>query len=110
MNSFEDSILRVLKGDTVVGAAFLVSDRLVATCAHVVKSAGAEVGGKISLRLSDGKNIDAVVEHDFWRDPNAEDISILRLLEPLENIQFIILGSSASTKGHSFSTFGFPKQ
>lgn len=32
MNSFEDSILRVLKGDSVVGAAFLVSDRHVVTC------------------------------------------------------------------------------
>src|SRR5258706_1440492 len=109
MNSFEDSILRVLKGDSIVGAAFLVSDRLVATCAHVVKSAGAEVGGKISLRLSIGKNINAVVEPEFWRDQNAEDISILRLNEPLENIQPVILGSSSGTKGHNFSTFGFPK-
>ena len=74
MNSFEDSILRVLNGDSVVGAAFLVSERLVATCAHVVKSTGAEVGGKISLRLSDGKDMDAIVEPEFWRDPNAEDV------------------------------------
>jgi hypothetical protein len=29
MSTFEDSILRVLKGDIVVGAALLVSDRLV---------------------------------------------------------------------------------
>ena len=57
MSTFEDSILRVLKGDSVVGAAFLVSDRLVATCAHVVEAAGAKVGGKISICLSDGKQI-----------------------------------------------------
>jgi signal transduction histidine kinase len=110
MNSFEDSVLRILKGDKIVGAAFLVSDRLVATCAHVVKSAGAEIGGKISLRSSEGKDIEAIVDPAFWRDPNAEDISILRLNEPLENIQPAILGSSSGTKGNKFSTFGFPKQ
>jgi HD-GYP domain-containing protein (c-di-GMP phosphodiesterase class II) len=110
MSTFEDSILRVMKGDLVVGAAFLVSDRLVATCAHVVESAGAKVGGKISLRLSNGREIDAVVEPDFWRDPDAEDVSILRLDEPIENIQPVILGSSSGTKGHNFSTFGFPNK
>ena len=108
MSSFEDSILRVLKGDSVVGAAFLVSDRLVATCAHVIKSAGADVGGKISLRLPNDRDIDAVVESEFWRDPNVEDISILRLEETIENIQPVILGPSSGTKGHNFSTFGFP--
>src|SRR6266498_3619498 len=110
MNSFEDSSLRVLKGDSVVGAAFPVSDRLVATCAHVVKSAGTEVGGKIPLQLSNGKNIDAIVEPAFWRDPNAEDISILKLENPLENLEHVLLGSSLGTKGHTFSTFGFPNK
>lgn len=110
MNSFEDSILRVMKGDSVVGAAFLVSDRLVATCAHVVQAAGADVGEQISLSLSNGKEIIAIVEPEFWRDANAEDISILRLSEPLENIQPVILGASSGTKGHSFSTLGFPNK
>ena len=110
MNSFEDSILRVLKGDSAVGAAFLVSDRLVATCAHVVISAGAKVGGRISLRLSNGNGVDAIVEPEFWHDPNAEDISMLRLNEPLENIRPVTLGSSSGTKGHNFSTLGFPKR
>lgn len=109
MSSFEDSILRVLKGDSVVGAAFLVSDRLVATCAHVVGSAGADVGGKILLRSPDGEEIDAIVESKFWRDVNAEDVSILRSNKPIENIQLLALGSSSGTKGHNFSTFGFPR-
>jgi hypothetical protein len=110
MTSFEDSILRVLKGDSVVGAAFLVSDRLIATCAHVVEAADVKIGEKISLRLSNGEIIEAIVEPEFWRNPNAEDISILRLNEPLENLQPVILGSSSGTKGHDFSTFGFPEQ
>jgi hypothetical protein len=108
MKSFEDSILRVLKGDTVVGAAFLVSDCFVATCAHVVDSADAKVGGEISLQLATGKKVQATVDPNFWRDPNAEDIVILRLDNALENLQPVILGSSSGTKGHKFSTFGFP--
>lgn len=110
MNSFKDSILRVMRGDSVVGAAFLVSERLVVTCAHVVKSAGVEVGGKISLCSSDGREIVASVESEFWRDTKAEDISILRLKNPVENLQPVILGSSSGTEGHNFSTFGFPKR
>lgn len=110
MNSFKDSILRVLRGDTVVGAAFLVSDRLVATCAHVVVSARAKVGENISLRLSDGLIVDAIVEPEFWRDPNTDDVSILRLKKSVGNLQPLLLGSSYGTKGHPFSTFGFPNQ
>lgn len=110
MTSFEDSILRVLKSDLIVGAAFLVSDRLVATCAHVARSAGAKVGGKVSLRSTDGKLIEAIVEPEFWRDVNAEDISILKLEGSLENIKPLVLGSSSGTKGHNFSTYGFPKE
>lgn len=113
MSTFEASILRVMKGDSVVGAAFLVSEHLVATCAHVVKKAGAEVGGEISLRLSDGTNIGAIVESELWPnvdDVDAEDISILTLKKPIENIEPIKFGSSSETKGHNFSTFGFPNK
>jgi WD40 repeat protein len=110
MDTIEASIMRVMQGNSVVGAAFLVSDRVVATCAHVVQSAGVKVGGKISLRLAGGKKIEATVEPEFWRDPNAEDISILSLDEPLGNIQPLRLGSSSGTKGNKFSTFGFPEE
>ena len=110
MSTFESSILQVLRGDSVVGAAFLVSDRLVATCAHVVESSGAQIGGKISLRSSENMHMEAVVEPGFWRDPNAEDVSILRLREPVEHMQPLLLGASSGTKGHDFSTFGFPQK
>ena len=109
MSAFEAGILRVLKGDSVVGAAFLVSERLVATCAHVVKSAGGKAGETIVLNFSDGTMFNAQVVPEFWREANAEDIAILRLEKPLEEIQPFLLGSSIGTKGHIFSTLGFPK-
>lgn len=110
MSSFEDSVLRVLKGDSVVGAAFLVSARLVVTCAHVVESAGAKAGGEIALCLSDGTLVEAVVEPEFWRDPNREDVAILRLKENIDHAAPLLLGASSGISGHSFSTFGFPRQ
>jgi len=110
MSTFEDSILRVMNGDTVVGAAFLVSDRLVATCAHVVQSAGVKVGGKISMQSADGMKVVGVVEPEFWRDVNAEDISILKLEGSPSNLKPLVLGSSSGTKGRNFSTFGFPNK
>lgn len=110
MNPLKDSILQVLNGNLVVGSSFLVSEYLIATCSHVVETAGAVVGGEVALRLADGRQIWALVDPEFWRDPEAEDICMLRLKEPLDNVQPVILGSTSGTKGHKFSTFGFPSQ
>ena len=105
----ESSILRVLKNNAVVGAAFLVADHLIVTCAHVVEAAGKTKGDWITLRLADGKTINAIVDSELWRDVNTEDISILRLEESTSGISPLVLGSSEGTKGHTFSTFGFPQ-
>jgi len=105
------SILRVLKKDeTVVGAAFLVSERLIATCAHVIKAAGSNKGEKVSLKLEDGTITQATILDEYWRDVNAEDIAILHLEKRLDKIQPLILSPSMGTMGHSFSTYGFPNE
>lgn len=110
MNSLKDSVLRVLSGDSIVGSAFLVTENLIATCSHVVESAGAKVGEEVALRLGDGREISALVDPEFWRDPEKEDTCLLRLSEPLENVPPVILGSTTGTRGHRFSTFGFPRK
>ena len=104
----EDYVLRVLKNGSVVGAAFLVDDRIAVTCAHVIESAGKTKGDSISLSLEGGKKITAIVDPDLWRDVDAEDIAILRLEEAVFEKLPIALGSSEGTKGHTFSTYGFP--
>ena len=109
MSMFESRIFRVLKGDSVVGAAFLVADQLVATCAHVVRSAGRKAGETVTLKLMDGNRINAQVLPEYWRAENAEDVAILHLEAPLKGQEPLILGSSLGTRGHGFSTFGFPK-
>jgi len=92
-----------------VGAAFLVADDLILTCAHVVRAAGSAPGDKISLRTPSGMQLTATVESETWRDENHEDIATLRLDEALTEMQALPLGASSASKGHSFSTYGFPK-
>lgn len=109
MSAFEACIFRVLRGSTVVGAAFLVEARLVVTCAHVIRSAGREPGETVAVRLADGREFEARILLQYWRDPNAEDVSILQLEEPLEGFKPLPLASSRNVRGHTFSTFGFPR-
>lgn len=109
MSTFESRIVRVLRGGSVVGAGFLAGDQWIATCAHVIRSAGKKPGETVTLQLEDGIRVEAQIVPAYWRDDNAEDVAILHLEQPLDVDGPLVLGSSASTRGHSFSTFGFPK-
>ncbi len=106
------AIVRILDqyGDTTGTGFVLTDDGLIATCAHVVASAG--TGPSDTVRLVFHHTDDeasATVEPDGWRDPEAEDIAILRLDGSLpEGVKPVPLGSAAETANHSFETFGFP--
>lgn len=108
MTQPETSTLRVLKNNSVAGAAFLVADNLIVTCAHVINAAGKTKEDLVTLRLTNGELINAVVIPEFWRGANVEDVAILRNKESILEISPLVLGSSEGTKGHTFSTFGFP--
>ena len=107
---FDESILQVLNGNSVVGAAFLATEQLAVTCAHVVESAGKKKGEKVSLKLKDGETIQALVVSKYWRDVKAEDVAILRFEKKLQGIQPLRLSPSKESKGHTFSTYGFPQE
>ena len=105
-------IVRILTPNgTTAGTGFVVADEgLIAICAHVVAYAGAGPGGTVRVVFhATGEIREAKVEPDWWRDPDAEDVAILRLDEPLpEGVTPLLLGSSGGTSGHPFKTFGFP--
>jgi hypothetical protein len=109
---FEAGIVRLCTADgSIVGTGFLVTDRYVLTCAHVVESAGAGPGDTVDVIFhATGEAGQATVEPDWWRDPAAaEDVAILRQQGSFpEGIEPFLLGSSGSTSGHLFKTFGFP--
>ncbi len=105
-------IIRILKPDgSTAGTGFVVThDGLIATCAHVVQYAGAGSGDTVRLVFhSTGEEREAIVEPEWWRAPDAEDVAILRLEGPLpDGVVPLPLGSSGGTSSHSFKTFGFP--
>jgi hypothetical protein len=107
------SVVNILKPDrTVAGTGFVVSDDgLVATCAHVVRYAGAEPGDTVDLVFhATGERRVAKIEPEYWRDPSAQDVAILHLEGSLPSMAHpVLLGGSAEAYDHRFSTFGFPQ-
>lgn len=114
MNSdLTTGIARILKADnTTAGTGFVVSaDGLLVTCAHVVESAGAKPGDSVALVFhATGESHQARVEPAWWRDPKAEDISLLRLEGVLPpGVTALPLDHPDSSREHCFETFGFPE-
>jgi S1-C subfamily serine protease len=107
------AIVRILDqhGQTAGTGFLLTGDGLIATCAHVVRSAGAGPGEIVRLVFhATGDETAATVEPDGWRAPEAEDVAILRPREPLpEGAEPLPLKSAASSAHHPFETFGFPE-
>ncbi|MCQ3974872.1 MAG: hypothetical protein DPW09_15635 [Anaerolineae bacterium] len=105
-------IVRVLDshGQTAGTGFVLTNDSLIATCAHMIESAGAGPGETVRLRFHlTGDEATAIIELDGWRNPDAEDIAILRLNGPLpKGIMPLPLGLSTDSANHPFETFGFP--
>ncbi|MBP0019394.1 MAG: trypsin-like peptidase domain-containing protein [Cyanobacteria bacterium SBLK] len=121
--SLEVAIARIYSNSgKAIGAGFLVSDKYVLTCAHVVAFAlGIRADtpnlptGKIYLdfpRVDAGRKIEAKVI--FWLPVNPdlarEDIAGLELLNPIpDNAHPVRLLNSEDLWGHQFRVFGFPE-
>lgn len=109
-------IIRILspQGRTS-GTGFVVSpDGLIATCSHVVQSEGSQRRGDPRPEYVEvifhatGECRRAKVEPEWWKPYDAEDVAILRVEGDLPaEVKALPLGSSMSSKGHSFETFGF---
>jgi len=110
-NLARESIVCIISSNKkIAGTGFFASDRLVLTCAHVVIGAKSFPGAIIWLRLYNGQDLAALVELEYWRDVDKEDIAVLRLLgDPPFTVNPLRLGTSTNTKEHSFETYGFPE-
>ena len=92
----------------ISGTGFIVSSYLIATCAHVIKFAGAKPGSIVTcLRLVDQHKFEALVEEKYWRDTEV-DVAFLRAIDPFPKNTPLKLGSSANIADHSFISYGFP--
>jgi TIR domain/Trypsin-like peptidase domain len=120
--SIEASLVRIHTPDGhVVGAGFLVGERYILTCAHVVAGALGLVDDTsekpealVSLdvpRVAPGQMLTARVV--LWRSPRADggdDIAGLELLDvPPHGAQAAPLAQVEDLWDHSFRAFGFPR-
>jgi Trypsin-like peptidase domain/Effector-associated domain 9 len=122
--TFKLSIARIFTVDgSVIGAGFLVSDRHLLTCAHVVADA-LGIDSNISEMptktieldfplLSPGQKVTTKVV--FWKPINSgkmgEDIAVLEI-DPLtlpKGLQAARLVTGDEMWGHPFRIFGFPQ-
>jgi len=106
-------VVRILgPGDSSVGTGFVITDEgLIATCAHVVGETGAKPGQMVRLifHAAVGER-QAEVLQEYWSEPHAQDIAILRLAGSLpEGVAPLPLGFSLGAEGSIFRTFGYPK-
>ncbi|MFD5417471.1 trypsin-like peptidase domain-containing protein [Streptomyces sp. NPDC127069] len=118
--SLPRAVAQVLAPDgTVVGVGFLVSERLLVTCAHVVEAAGKGPGDRVEVVFphaagpaggSSAGPLEGEVLDGPWRAPTAEDISVVALSAPPAGVAPLPLGSAAGTRGHHVRSFGFPAQ
>jgi hypothetical protein len=121
--TFKQSIARIVADDQIIGAGFLVSDRHLLTCAHVVNAscgvaqAATEMPtGDVELDfplLAMGQRITGKVV--FWQPVNpsqlGEDLAVLEIspakLPPLAQAARLVTNSEPW--GHPFRIFGFPE-
>ncbi|MEV5102091.1 trypsin-like peptidase domain-containing protein [Streptomyces massasporeus] len=109
------SVARIETQDgRTAGTGFIVAPGIVLTCAHVVALAGEGPGGRVRLvfpHLPGAPLKTAHVLPEGWRDPDSEDVAVLRLdQDALVRGQPVKLGSAAGARGHEVRSFGFPAQ
>ncbi len=110
---FESSIVRIDSGADVCGTGFVISDSLVLTCAHVVCNDKGYLlpALRIVFHHAPGESArEVVVEEQWWRAPNGEDIAVLRIEPPAPpGVTPALLAASAWHGESEGETFGFPK-
>ncbi|MDX3800650.1 trypsin-like peptidase domain-containing protein [Streptomyces sp. AK04-3B] len=107
------AVARIHRSDgTVAGTGFLVAERTLVTCAHVVEAAGGGPGTEIRLVFPhlDGRPTTGYVPADLWRAADAEDVAFVRLHATPPGARPLPLGSAEGCRGHRVRSFGFPAQ
>lgn len=114
------SLVRIRAGNIAVGVGFLVSDRLVVTCAHVIAatlgkhetpSENPKVAVSLDFHLL-APNIELTAQIVFWLPPAPDEGGDIALLElertPPDGVQAIQLVTTDDLWKHSFRAYGFP--
>jgi WD40 repeat protein/energy-coupling factor transporter ATP-binding protein EcfA2 len=108
------AVARILGPDgAVAGAGFLVAERVVVTCAHVIEAAGGGPGETVLLAFPHTEGADRVQGHvpgELWRAAENGDVAFIRLTSTPAGARPLPLGSAEGSRGHHVRSFGFPAQ
>ncbi|OQY43806.1 MAG: hypothetical protein B6242_13995 [Anaerolineaceae bacterium 4572_78] len=105
------------KNGTTSGTGFVAKadglNSLIVTCAHVIQNGQHKPGDEITVVFHANNTEErlAVVEKEWWRDPEHEDIAVLRLKDELPiNARSLLLGKAKAnvSKQRGFVSFGYP--
>ncbi|MCX4852100.1 trypsin-like peptidase domain-containing protein [Streptomyces sp. NBC_00893] len=99
--------------DEVAGAAFLIAEDVVFTCAHVVRDAGYGPGDVVRLlfpRAMGTPQVEGEVLAEPWRAPEDDDVAVIRLRDTPSAAHPLALGAAARCQGHTVRSYGFPAQ
>ncbi|WP_407913856.1 trypsin-like peptidase domain-containing protein [Kitasatospora sp. NE20-6] len=97
----------------MAGSGFLVAEDLLISCAHVVEAAGYSPGDEVELafpRVPGSPTVLGQVLEEGWRDPEEQDIALVRLEHAPAGTAPLLLGSAAGCEGHRVRSIGFPTQ
>ncbi|MFD6002124.1 trypsin-like peptidase domain-containing protein, partial [Streptomyces erythrochromogenes] len=97
----------------VAGAGFLVAADVLVTCAHVVWAAGGGPGDSVTLvfpHTAGAARSEGRVMAEAWREPEEDDVAVIRLPAVPPGTAPLPLGSAAGSQGHQVRSFGFPAQ
>ncbi|MFF8268339.1 trypsin-like peptidase domain-containing protein [Streptomyces sp. NPDC016562] len=95
----------------VAGAGFLVTQDVLVTCAHVVRTAGAGPGQLLRVTFTHVAGADGLEGRvEEWRAPEAEDVAFIRMRKTPPGTRVLSLGSAEGCGGHRVRSFGFPAQ
>ena len=119
VEQLDRSIARIVnKNGSVVGAGFLISEKRMLTCTHVVARAlnlqhGQKIPNHSNIRLDfplvkPGSFVDAIVF--FWSPESDDDIAVLELIEFPEGTESVKLLAADNIWGHNFRAFGYPEK
>ncbi|MFB7270690.1 trypsin-like peptidase domain-containing protein [Streptomyces sp. NPDC056244] len=112
----QSAVAQVLSAEgEVAGAAFLIAEDVVFTCAHVVRDAGYGPGDVVRLKFPQAQGAppaEGEVLAEAWRAPAPEgdDVAVIRLRGTLPAVHALELGSATGCQGHRVRCFGFPHQ
>ncbi|MFC9399117.1 trypsin-like peptidase domain-containing protein [Streptomyces sp. NPDC057027] len=110
----QSAVAQVLSANgEVAGAAFLTTEGVVFTCAHVVRDAGFGPGDVVRLRFPQAvgaPQADGEVLAEPWRAPEGADVAVIRLRDTPSAVHGLGLGSAGGCQGHRVRCFGFPSQ